>query len=437
MAKFKGPDTRAMLAAGAAGSQAELRAEESGLAQEERRTARTQQGIARGAQMLQQEGARQGELAARKAKLGQQMELGEKQLSVQKRGQDVQAAKSGLMERPGAEQQQGQEPPPTEQETKPLELGPQGRFISTPQAKASQQAATGLARSKQATALQNAQTASLNAQTAFEKAKNAGKLEAQKAAYKSMAKGIETTQGFYEQVMTGETPPGPILRNYAKTNPAAAQALESGDPEEMAAVAGRLLKAQRDNQGLAMMESTGEFPPFWGDPNSPAVKRFNSMAPMVASSLDRASEMMGQEDSALEEATTHEMGQLQRAWRGFASDADKQSFIRRTTARLMREVSEIERARGVEAQASGMQQRLQSADETIARLQQENEALRADPAAGNGGLVEPGQGQEVPRQGVDPERDLRHPQRVPQGQPTPGAQRPAEPGFPGRPSIGR
>jgi hypothetical protein len=191
-----------------------------------------------------------------------------------------------------------------------------------------------------------------------------------------------------------------------------------------------------------MMQSTGELPPYWGDPTSPTVKKYNSMAPMIAASLDKAGAMFaGPPGSAMAEATGDEMTQLRRAWMGFVSDEDKQRFIRRTTARIMVEAEEIQRARGTMVQASGLQQKIQEQDQTIQMLQQQLEAMRAEPGrqyAPEEG-AEPGQGVEVPRTGVEGERARQHPQRVPRGQPTPvpvtRVQRPAGPTLPGRPEL--
>ena len=376
MAKFKTVDTKAMLQAGATGSQAELRASQRRTDAEERRTAQTQQGLARGAQMLQQEGARRDELAQRKEKLAGQMKQGQQQLDLQKRGQDIQAAKAGLMERPSADgtaqAQPGQAQPgqeqdqgPTEQERKPLEMGPGGRFVSTPEAQAARTAAGGVARAKQATALQNAQTASLNARTAYQRAKNAGKLEAMKLAHKADVSAMATVTSKINDLEQEKIPARNVLLGM-KGNPKADDALKKG-PEEQLIAAIQLTKAQRDNMGLGYTETYGEFPPHWGDPHSETVKRYNAMAPVIASTLDRAGAMFaGQEGGELAEATGDEIAQLQRAWRGFTSEDDKQRFIRQTTARIMREVVEIQRERGVEAKASGFQQLMQEKDEIIA-----------------------------------------------------------------------
>lgn len=303
------------------------------------------------------------------------------------RGEDAQKQLDGPQQQGGEEPQQqgaGQAPPPAasrlenpqqamQQAQTPLETIRPGQIRPTQQAMQQQRAgAQQQARENQLAQgelaikdrdskarFDQGKAAMLTAQS---KAGEAGD-KARAAAMKQMETGMENTRANLSKMLDPDTDYDAVLALFP--NNENAQAAIGTD--QAAPVAARLLSNQLATQNIQWMGATGLAGPDYDGTNEIWQEYGLRMSEMnaafrgnnVLSAATGTDESLAQPfQAAVRGAGGGVGGPMRQAWSGFSTYEEKQSFLRKATARAMTESMELRRQAGNQMKVSGMAQQL-------------------------------------------------------------------------------
>jgi len=403
MAKFKGPDTRAMLEAGRSGGEFAYRGAKARLDVEKESGAQVERGVARFGQHVQKEQFKKKDLEARKARLEGEMGIAERQAQLAEAKAGYQWNKPGatgapddISKEPGQPGQPTVDQPPTQgpptaegeaagpgapgaPQAPPPETNAamlkqdlgyqQGRGFLTmrPEEKAKRAGVAAKQRADIAVAMSNARTNALNAITKANRLKYTAGKDARKAEVDALAeanKQINIIQDKINKVGDGTMSTEDLVRMYSD-NPEVQKALGQGldedkmqeatDLAEEQGVPGpgieralpiimRLMKADRDTVALNFIATSGIIPSAW-DESGDIGRRFTSLMPRIRMAMGGGlTSIPGDVKPGLQAEYGEERKDITADWKGLKNDSEQQMFARKTLARLMVEAAERQMA---------------------------------------------------------------------------------------------
>lgn len=413
MAKFKGPDTRAMLEAGRSGGEFAYRGAKARLEEEQRGAESVQRGLTKGAEMLQ----RQGELESRKEALAKSMGLQERKVSLEEAKAGFEYRKPGQGPAPGPDQQAegaqappgtqpggagavaggGVQPPGQERMDKEDLSYEQGRgfHVMRPEEKQRRQQVMQVKRSELAIKQRNAESTQLNALTGYHNALGKSGDEGRKERAKHLLRMDEAVDGIQDtidKVSEGKVDVDGLASAFAD-NPAMQQAAASGDDAQTMAIGMRLLKVRRDTMGLRYTAESGKL---WTtfEEDSSVGRTFNQMLPRMKQALTMGTNLApGGTAPELQAEFAEESGGLTAHWKGLKNDTDRSRFARKTLARLMLESQARRGAAETNMELMGLRQTMQQQTDLI-RQYQETFGQIPNDQSGTTPNQQPGAGQD-------------------------------------------
>jgi hypothetical protein len=320
------------------------------------------------------------------------------------RGMELEEAKEGFVrEEPGEQTTKTPEELARlqEQGEKPVEIGTQGPArpgVQEPGAaegKLKPRAPSYEAQTKR----MNAEAARLNAENSYKSARNKGNTGGMESAVKSMQSGMEITRKQIDDVVRGEVNPEAVLQAYSD-NPDAQQALESGDPAQMAQTAKRIAESQLAYQNISYMAATG-MPPLDRMDSNPIWQRY-AQNEIALTAAFKNGMPLNSPNQAFQGAASEQMPSAMQAWQGVQSLEEGQRFIRKLTAKTMLNINEAERMAGQMAQATRETEERVQLEQQNVQLQQQ--IMQMQQSMAEQGFTE--EGQTLEEQGLTETKEL-------------------------------